>query len=83
MLCGRHARQGTVADNFIYVAINVHWQANWFELPGLPTGINWHIFANTGVASGEDIWQPGSEPLLDNQTGMLLGERSVVILVGK
>ena len=73
MLCGKHARQGTVADNYIYVAMNVHWQANWFELPGLPTGMNWHVFANTGATSPEDIWQPGTEPQLENQTGMLLG----------
>ena len=83
MLCGKHARQGTYTDNYIYVAMNVHWQANWFELPGLPAGINWHVFANTGAASPEDIWQPGTEPQLENQTGMLLGDRSVVILIGK
>ncbi|WP_036486338.1 glycogen debranching protein GlgX [Myxosarcina sp. GI1] len=83
MLCGKHARQGTVEDNYIYVAMNVHWQANWFELPGLPTGMNWHVFANTGVPSPEDIWQLGTEPKLENQTGILLGDRSVVILVGK
>ncbi len=83
MLCGKHARQGTQTDNYIYVAMNVHWQAHWFELPGLPPGMNWHVFANTGAAAGEDIWQPGVEPLLKEQTGMLLGDRSVVILAGK
>ena len=83
MLCGKHARQGTLSDNYIYVAMNVHWQAHWFELPSLPTGMNWHVFANTGTTSPEDIWQPGTEPQLENQTGMLLGDRSVVILVGR
>ena len=83
MLCGKHARQGTYTDNYIYVAMNVHWQANWFELPSLATGMNWHVFANTGATSPEDIWQPGTEPQLENQTGILLGDRSVVILVGK
>lgn len=83
MLCGKHARQGTFTDNYIYVAMNVHWQANWFELPGLPMGMNWHVFANTGAISPEDIWQPGTEPQLENQTGMLLGDRSVAILIGK
>jgi isoamylase len=83
MLCGKHARQGTAEDNYIYVAMNVHWQANSFELPGLPPGMNWHIFANTGMAASEDIWQPGTEPLLKNQSEILLGDRSVVILIGK
>ena len=83
MLCGKHAKEGTVEDDYIYVAINMHWEAHWFEIPGLPPGMQWHIFANTGSTPPEDIWEPGSEPLLENQSGILLGDRSVVILVGK
>jgi glycogen operon protein len=83
MLCGKHAKQGTVADNYIYVAMNLHWEAHWFEIPGLPEGKKWHVFVNTGVTSPEDSWEPGTEPLLENQSGILLGDRSVVILVGK
>ena len=83
MLCGKHARQGTVEDNYIYVAINMHWEAQWFELPGLHPGMNWHIFANTGCLSPNDIYEPEMEPKLENQQGILLGDRSVVILVGR
>ena len=83
MLCGKHAKQGIVEDNFIYVGINMHWQPHWFEIPGLPEGVMWHAFANTGVASPEDSFEPGSEPVLENQSGLFMGERSVVILVGK
>jgi glycogen operon protein len=83
MLCGKHAQQGTAEDNYIYVAMNMHWQAHWFEIPGLPAGMQWHLFANTGVPAGEDSYQPGSEPLLENQRSILIGDRSVVILVGK
>lgn len=83
MLCGKHAREGTVSDNYIYVAMNMHWEANWFQIPGLPPGMKWHVFANTGASSPDDIWEPGKEPLLSNQYGILLGDRSVVILVGK
>jgi isoamylase len=83
MLCGKHAKEGTVNDDYIYVAINMHWDALWFEPPGLPEGMQWHVFANTGAGSPDDIWTPGKEPLLENQHGLLLGDRSVVILVGK
>jgi glycogen operon protein len=83
MLCGKHAKEGSTQDNFIYAAFNMHWQAHWFELPGLPPGLKWHIFANTGASVANEICEPGKEPLLENQTGMLIGERSVVILVGK
>ena len=83
MLCGKHARQGAIEDNYIYVATNVHWQANWFELPSPPPGLNWHVFVNTSSPSPEDVWQSGTEPKLDDQTGILVGDRSVVILIAK
>ena len=83
MLCGKHARGGTVLDNYVYVAMNMHWEGHWFELPALPDGRQWHVFANTGATPPEDIWDPGQEPLLEEQSGILLGDRSVAILLGK
>lgn len=82
MLCGKHAKGGTVEDNYIYVAMNMHWQTQWFELPSLPQSLQWHIFANTGaIFSSSHLL--GTEPMLDDQSGLLVGDRSVVILVGK
>ena len=83
MLDGRHAKGGTVHDDFVYVAMNMHWDDLTFELPGLPLGSCWRVFANTGAAEPEDIWEPGSEPPLDNQGHFLLGGRSVAVLVGR
>ncbi|MDB9510041.1 glycogen debranching protein GlgX [Kamptonema animale CS-326] len=83
LLCGKHAKAGSVEDNYIYVAINMHWEAQWFEIPGLPEQLRWHISVNTGCTSPDDIWEPGTEPKLENQHGILLGNRSIVILVGK
>ncbi|NET77449.1 glycogen debranching protein GlgX [Okeania sp. SIO1F9] len=83
MLCGKHAKEGKQTDNYIYVAMNMHWESLWFEIPGLPQGMQWHVFANTACPSPEDVWEPGKEPVLENQHGLLLGDRSVVILVGK
>jgi glycogen operon protein len=31
----------------------------------------------------DDICEPGSEPLTDNQQEVLLGPRSIILLVGK
>jgi len=81
MLCGKHAKGGTVEDNYIYVAMNMHWQTLWFEIPRLPTSMHWHIFANTGAAIPS--YAPSTEPPLDRESGLLVGDRSVVILVGK
>lgn len=83
MLCGKHAKQGSVEDNYIYVAMNVYWQALWCGLPELPSSMQWHVFANTAMPSGEDSWTPGEEKPLGDQSGLLVGDRSVVILVGK
>jgi glycogen operon protein len=82
LLCGKHAKRGTVEDNYIYVAMNMHWQTQWFEIPGLPPSLHWHVFANTGAVFPSS-YLPGTEPVLENQSGLLVGDRSVVILVGK
>jgi isoamylase len=52
-------------------------------LPGLPSGMQWHVFTNTSAPPPEDIWEPGCEPLLEDQQQFYVGPRSVVILVGK
>ncbi len=82
LLCGKHAKRGTIEDNYIYVAMNMHWQTQWFEIPGLPQSLHWHVFANTGAVFPSS-YLPGTEPVLENQSGLLVGDRSVVILVGK
>ncbi len=83
MLCGKHARGGSVCDDYLYVALNMHWESQWFELPGLPQGLQWHVAINTGMSGPEDAWEPGAEPLLADQYGFLLTDRSVAVLVGK
>jgi len=83
MLCGRHAKGGTIKDNSIYVAMNMHWQMHGFELPKLHDRMYWHVFANTDAARPYDIWDVGKEVKLQNQSEFLVGPRSVVILVGK
>jgi len=83
MLCGKHARGGTVHDDYIYVAMNTHWDALWFKPPQLPFGMQWRCAVNTGMPSPQDSWPVGSEPVLQDQRSILLGNRSVAILVGR
>ncbi|MDD5254946.1 MAG: alpha amylase C-terminal domain-containing protein, partial [Candidatus Omnitrophica bacterium] len=83
MLCGKHAKEGRAKDNNIFVAMNMHWEMHGFELPKLPAGTNWHVFANTDALPPHDIWEPNKEVRLDNQHEFLVGARSVVVLVGK
>jgi isoamylase len=83
MLCGKHAKGGTTEGYYIYVAMNMYWETLAFELPGLPEGMQWHVFANTSAPPPKDSWEPGTEPVLENQHQFLAGGRSVVILIGK
>jgi glycogen operon protein len=83
LLCGRHAKGGTVRDNYVYVAINMYWETLPFELPGLIEGLSWYVFANTSAAPPEDCHEPGNEPRLSDQRSILVGARSVMILIGK
>ncbi len=82
MLCGRHARQGRVSDDDVYVAMNMHWDMHGFEPPRLPPQRRWFVFANTAMAPPQDIAEPGKEAPLD-QDEILVGPRSIIILVGK
>lgn len=83
LLCGRHAKGGTVEDNGIYVALNMYWETAVFQLPELPHDMTWHVSANTDAKSPQDIWEPGKEVRLKDQSSFVVGPRSVVILLGK
>jgi isoamylase len=83
MLDGRYARGGQQSDDSIYVAMSSHWEPLVVELPVPPAGGSWHVFANTGADSPGDVYAPGTEPLLPRQRELLVGARSVVILVAK
>lgn len=39
---------GTENDCFIYCAVNSHWEEHTLELPIIPEGMNWKIYAYTG-----------------------------------
>jgi glycogen operon protein len=83
MLNGQYAPTDGVPDDFIYVAMNMHWEMHGFEPPQLPDGMAWHVFANTGMPSPDDIFEPDKEPLTENQHEVLVGPRSIIILVGR
>jgi glycogen operon protein len=72
---------GPEAD-FIYVAFNMWHESLEFGLPVLPQGIRWRLLIDTGRPFPDDFNEPGSEPLLADQSNVTLTERSVVVLIG-
>jgi glycogen operon protein len=83
MLCGPEVSGTGGAMTYLYAALNMHWETHGFGPPALPAGWRWHIFANTAMPAGEDIWDLGAEPPLSDLENVLVGGRSLVILVGK
>ncbi|MFO7538538.1 MAG: glycogen debranching protein GlgX [Chloroflexota bacterium] len=81
MFCGQHAPGEE--DEYIYVAMNMHWESYKFELPQLPPRHQWHQFADTALPSPEDIVLPGEERPLSNQRYLQIAPRSVIILTGR
>lgn len=85
MLCGQHAAllPGREPDDYLYVAMNMHWEGHTFELPRLPDGLRWHLFADTFREAPDDVCSPGQEKPPRGQRNLRVGPRSVVILVGR
>lgn len=83
MLDGGHAKNGFVADDSIYIGINMYWEALSFELPSLPEDKKWYVSVNTDMPAPYDFHELGNEQILENQNSFIVGPRSVIILTGK
>ena len=78
----RYADHGATHD-CVYLAANSHWEAHSLELPALPEGLAWHLFADTAAPPPREIHEPGREPPLQDQTEVRIGPRSVLVLTGR
>jgi glycogen operon protein len=83
MLDGEYVQNGNKKDDFVYVAMNMYWEALIFELPHLPQNKNWYVSVNTDVPSPFDFHQLSNEPKIEDQNHFTVGPRSVIILIGK
>ncbi len=79
----RNAEGPNGEDDHVYCAFNAHWDALELELPVLPNGQHWHVFANTSVAAPNDVATPGLEPVLADQRSIIVGPRAALVLVGR
>ena len=75
--------RGGSPDDVVFGAFNMYWETLPFEVPTLEDGRTWHVFANTGVEPPGDVFVPGTEPPLEDPRHLLVGGRSVVILVAR
>jgi isoamylase len=70
-------------EDVVYVAANSHWEGHELELPAPPAGLAWHLFADTSAAPPANVSEPGCEPLLADQSHLVAGPRSVVVLTAR
>lgn len=75
-------RHGSL-DDMVYAAFNMYWESLPFEPPSLEDGRAWRVFANTAGEFPNDVFAAGAEPLVENPHELLVGGRSVVILVAR
>ncbi|MEV6605482.1 glycogen debranching protein GlgX [Kutzneria sp. NPDC051319] len=71
-----------IGHDCVYLAANAHWDSRELELPALPDGMRWHLFADTARACGQDVHQPGEEPPLADDH-VRVEPRSTVVLVAR
>jgi glycogen operon protein len=77
------ARGGTASGSAVYAAMNSYWETLPFEPPPPLGAQKWHVAVNTFMSSPADIYEPGGEPMVENQGQILVGPRSVVVLISK
>ena len=83
MLCGLHGAAIGGPMQFIYCAMNMFFEPLDFTLPVMPKGMAWHRFADTSLDAPNDIREPGEEVPLEGRKVLTVGDRAMVILVGR
>lgn len=84
MYCGNYACvDKKECDDFFYIAYNLHWEQHILALPNLPRNQKWYVVADTSKGAGKDWYEEGCEQLLEEQKGVEVPPRSIMILQGK
>lgn len=68
-------------DHDIFCMFNANIHGRTFYVPSPPNGGIWKVAINTQNSSPEDIFTPGTEPLLKNEKTFVLKGRSLAVLI--
>ncbi|MCL2254500.1 MAG: hypothetical protein FWC09_08660, partial [Lachnospiraceae bacterium] len=75
MLCGKYARhEDKSEDDFIFIAVNMHWREHSLALPHLPKELKWHLVYQTDLNEAEF-------EKTENDDGIMMSERSICVLI--
>ncbi|MCL2718231.1 MAG: hypothetical protein FWE14_05570 [Lachnospiraceae bacterium] len=85
-LCGLYAeRENKQKDDFIFIAINMHWQIKSLALPNLPKDLSWCLVYSTDerepkIKLSETVTS-NSNKLSTKSENIVMGERSICVLI--
>lgn len=84
LYCGEYgAKPDGTADDFFYVAYNLHWEPHEFALPHLPKDRKWQVAVNTDDGAVNGFYPEGEEKPVKDQKRFMVPPRSIVVLIGK
>ena len=72
---------GDVPGRSIYVAMNMYWDGLPYELPSPGAGNVWKMAVNTSMPAPDDIHRPDEAPVLSDQSSVIVGPRSIIVLI--
>lgn len=77
-LDGPHAGE---SGRSVYVAMNMYWDGLPYELPSPGADKVWKMAVNTSMSSPDDIYQTADAPVLADQSSIIVGPRSIIVLI--
>jgi len=78
MLCGKYVMTDrNRTDDFLYIAVNMHWESHLLALPRLPKGMRWRMAFATEETGGLKE-SPGEE---NPDSSVMVAARSIAVLV--
>lgn len=84
LYCGEYGKRADgTTDDYFFVMYNMHWEPHRFGPPRLPRDRRWYVAIDTGLDEINGYYEPGQEPILEDQRQYVLEGRSAVVLIGK
>lgn len=84
LYCGEYGkREDGSTDDYFYVMYNFHWESHEFGPPRLPKNRKWHVAVDTSLTEENGYYEPGEEPVMEDQRSYVVKPRSIAVIVGK
>lgn len=89
MFCGKYANIGDsksadnnkqTGDDFIYLAMNMHWETHKLAMPKLPKGLKWQLLIHT-EKDAEILKKITAESLEENEFSRTIPPRSICVYI--